>query len=153
VLGGEEVHKSPQDGDAHIPVIGLENYDPIRTLVKLASPLPSPLPRRALRGKNEDTPEQEGKIDPKGVVLVEKDSVVSTGKVGQKSRRWLRRRYRQLLAEVPSITLDTRSPKSVPRYKVDLASPEFALAHDVPRQPRLATPEEMEWITKAELER
>jgi hypothetical protein len=151
----KEIHKSLQDEGAHVPVTGLENYNPIGTLVKLASPLPSPLPKRALRGKDGDTPEREGKIDPKGVVLVEerKDSFVSTGKVGTKSRRWLRRRYRQLLAEVPSITLDTRKSKSVPRYKVDLASPEFAIAHDVPRQLRLATPEEMEWITKAERER
>jgi hypothetical protein len=155
VLGGEEVHKRLQDEGAHVPVIGLEKYDPIGTLVKLASPLPSPLPRRALRGKNEDTPELERKVEPEGVALVEegKDSFISTGKVGKKSRRWLRRRYRQLLAEVPSITLDTRSSKSVPRYKIDLASPEFAIAHDVPRQLRLATPEEMEWITKAERER
>jgi hypothetical protein len=155
VLGGEEVHKPLQDGGANVPVTGLENYDPIGTLIKLASPLPSPLPRRALRGKNEDTPELERKIEPKGVTLVEegKDRFISTGKVGKKSRRWLRRRYRQLLAEVPSITLDTRSSKSAPRYKVDLASPEFTIAHDVPRQLRLATHEEMEWITKAERER
>lgn len=155
VLRGEEVHKSLQDGGAHVPVTGLENHDPIRKLVKLASPLPSLLPRRALQRKKEGTPEQEGKIDPKGVVLVEegKDRFVSAGKVGKKSRRWLCRRYRQLLAEVPSITLDARSSKTVPRYKVDLASPEFAMAHDIPRQIRLATPEEMEWITKVEGER
>jgi hypothetical protein len=155
VLGGKEVHKALQDGGIHIPVTGLEKYDPVKALVELASPGPSSLPRRASQGKNGSETDKEAGVDGNRPVVTgeRKGSNVPAGKVAGKNRRWLRRRYRELLAEVPSITLATCPPRSALNYKVAWASPDLAMAHTVPRPLRLATPDEMEWITKAEIER
>ena len=154
-IASEESQNTSQDGGVYVPQTGLEQYNPVGALVKLASPGPSTIPRRASRTSKgaEQNAEEHMCTQREAVTENRKNAKVTVGRLANQSPRWLRRRYRELLSEIPSITVDTRESVSTPKYKVGWASPELALAHDVPRQLRLATSEELEWIRKAESER
>lgn len=112
----------------------------MQALVKLATAGPRPTPSRSRKqGHPDDVKQAEPHCHE--VVL---------GKVKHHSRRWLRRRYRELLASIPSVTVKPRPGDLPSEYKVDWASPELALAHDVPRPLRVMTQEEKEWIKRAQ---
>jgi hypothetical protein len=71
----------------HVPQTGLEKFAPVNSIVRLGSTLSSQL----LLDEKAD-----GTIRP-------------PMRLGNRSRRWLRRRYRELLAEIPQVTLSPPS--------------------------------------------
>ena len=134
VLPGREV---VEERGLHVPKTGLETFDPIQGLMKLATSSSSPGPLR--RKKNDET--------STGTIEAEKENAL-LGKVGNRSRRWLRRRYRELLADIPSLTVQAHPGSRDPQYNVDWAAPGLALSHEAPRPLRLMTPAEKKWITQ-----
>ncbi|PVG02373.1 hypothetical protein CPB86DRAFT_575935 [Serendipita vermifera] len=76
----------------HVPKTGLEKFTPVKKLIQLASPLIS-------------TPNLPPEEATKGATF-------SPMRLGNKSQRWLRRRYRELLAEIPQVTIEPSSLNS-----------------------------------------
>jgi hypothetical protein len=89
---GSSITKEEQEQQGiHVPRTGLETLQPVAMLVKLATPPPPPR-------KQEE--------------LISKPSTQYM-RLGDRSHRWLRRRYRELLADIPSINVAPPSSAAV----------------------------------------